>query len=135
MIVGPINELSVVDVYERGVPNAERIVIGVNEPVNMGQFGLLLGVRQQQGSAYPLRDNFFWFGDGYVRKGDWILVYTGPGESRTTELPGTSTKAYSLHWGREQTVLILQEIVPILFRLDAVNIPAQPPQIADQQHG
>ena len=134
MIVGLITELSVVGVYERGVPNQERIVIVANELVEMGRFGVLLGLRQQS-SAFPIRDNFYWFGEGTVNKGDWIYLYTGPGATRTIELPGTTEKVYSLHWGRDRTVLDHQELVPILFRVDAVNIPAQQLQIADQQQG
>ena len=125
MIVGNITELSVVGVFERGIPHQERIVISVNEIVSMGQFGLLLGIRQQEGAAFPIRDNFFWFGDGYLSRGDWIFVYTGPGDTRVVELPGTIEKLYSLHWGRENVVLSPPEIVPILVRVDAVDIPTE----------
>ena len=135
MIVGDVSELKVAGVYERGKPNQERICIVAGEPVNMGQFGLLLGIRQEGGFASPIRDNFFWFGDGYVFKDDWIFVYTGPGENRVAEIPGTTGKLYSLHWGRDKTILHLPELVPILFRVDAVNIftetPALP-SISDQ---
>ena len=129
MIVGDITELSVVGAYERGIPNQERIVIVANEVVNMGQFGLLLGIRKQQGTAFPIRDNFYWFGDGYLRKGDWIFLYTGPGEARKVELPNITECIYSLHWGRDKTILTHPEIVPILFRLDAVYVGEQPLQI------
>ena len=125
MIVGDITELRVEGIYDRGVPNKERVVLRVNTIINMGQFGLFLGVRQQQGAAFPIRDNFFWFGDGYVAAGDWIFVYTGPGEARTSELPGSTQKLYSLHWGRQNTILSSPEIVPFLFRMDAVDIPAE----------
>lgn len=122
MIVESIFELRVVGVYDRGNPNQERIVIVANEVVNMGQFGLILGIRQQKGFAVPIRDNFYWFGDGYVFKGDWIFVYTGPGEARTAELPGATGKLYSLHWGRANTILTHPEIVPILLRVDGVDV-------------
>lgn len=122
MIVDIIPELKIIGIHDRGVANKERIAISVYEPVNMGQFGLLLGVRQQAGMAVPIRDNFYWFGDGYVNHGDWIFVYTGPGETRTTELPNTTQKLYSIHWGRTTTLLSDAEIVPILFRLDAVDV-------------
>ena len=125
MIVGDITELRVEGIYDRGVPNKERVVLRVNTIISMGQFGLILGIRQQQRTAFPIRDNFFWFGDGYVAAGDWIFVYTGPGEARTSELPGSTQKLYSLHWGRQNTILSSPEIVPFLFRMDAVDIPAE----------
>ena len=110
---------------ERGVPNQERIVIRANDIVNMGQFALLLGVRQQLATAAPIRDNFYWFGDGVVSRGDWIFVYTGPGEGRMNELPGTTEKLYTVHWGRTQTVLHSVEVVPVLIRIDAVQVPTE----------
>jgi hypothetical protein len=114
--------VNIVGVFDRGMPNQERIVLLVNEPVDMGQYGILLGVRAQGRFAYPIRDNFYWFGDGFVSKGDWIFVYTGPGESRTAELPNNRQKLYSVHWGRDKTILHQSEIIPILFRVDAVDV-------------
>ncbi len=76
-----------------------------NELFNMGKFGVLLGIGQQNRTAFPIRDNFYWFGEGFVRKGDWIFLYTGPGEARTVEVPNTTEKIYSIHWSREKTVL------------------------------
>ena len=126
MIVGAISELTVVGVFDRGVPNRERIVLQANEIVDMGQFAFLLGLRQQQGAAVPLRDNFFWLGSGFVSRGDWIFVYTGPGEVRMNNLPGTTEKLYTVHWGRTQTVLNVPEVVPVLIRFGAVHVPAEP---------
>ena len=124
-----IFELTVAGVFGRGTPNEERIVLTVNETVNMAQFGLLLGIRLEEGTAAPIRDNFFWFGEGWVRRGDWIFVYTGPGGALSQELPGGSQKLYTLHWGRDKTILNHPDLVPILFRLDAVTIPAETPKI------
>lgn len=125
LIVGDITELTVVGTFDRGIPNQERVVLRVNDMVNMAQFALLLGIRQQHGAAVPIRDNFYWFGDGVVSRGDWIFVYTGPGEGRMNDLPGTTEKLYTIHWGRPQTILTSIEIVPVLIRLDAVQIPTE----------
>lgn len=123
MIVETIAELTIVDVYDRGVPNQERIALQANEMLNMGQFGIMLGVRASEDSAYPIKDNLYWFGDGYVSKGDWIFLYTGPGEPRTSEIPNAQNKMYTVHWGRDSTVLGEPNIVPMLFRVDAVQVP------------
>jgi len=129
MRVGDITELFLMGVFDRGKPNQERIVLFVNELVNMGQFGLMLGVRQQDGFAFPIRDNFYWFGDGYVSPGDWIFLYTDPGEPRNSVIPNSSNNTYSLHWGRDEVILGNPEIVPILFRVDAVNILTETPAL------
>lgn len=130
MIVGDIFEINVVGVYERGVPNQERIVLCANQALNLGQYGIMIGLRAENGSAFPIKDNLLWFGDGLVTKGDWIFIYTGPGGARTTNLPNVQEKLYSIHWGREQTILDSPEVVPILFRVDAVQIPIQAPDLS-----
>lgn len=125
MIVNLINELSVIGVYDRGIPNQERIVLHVTETVNLGQYGLMIGVRAQDGTAFPVRDNLLWFGDGVVARGDWIFIYTGPGEPKVSTLPNTNNRTYTLHWGRAETILHNREVVPILFRVDAVQVPQE----------
>jgi hypothetical protein len=122
MIVADLTELSISAVFDRGKANHERIVIAVHEAVNMGQFALLLGIKSEGNSAVPLRDNFCWFGDGLVSPDQLIFVYTGPGEPVKSTLPGSEIVTYSLHWGRETTVLHNPEVVPMLIRVDAVNV-------------
>lgn len=126
MIVGDINEIKIIGVYDRGIPNQERIVLYAEETVNLGQYGLMIGIRAQGNTAFPIRDNLFWFGDAIITKGDWIFVYTGPGTPTGTNLPNTQQHAYTIHWGRSTTILASNEVVPILFRVDAVHIPLGP---------
>jgi len=129
MIVGDILELKILGVYDRGIPNKERIVITVEASVNMGQFGLMLGVRAQNASATPITDNMFWFGDGFVRKGDMLFLYTGPGHATTNQIPNSLASFYSLHWGKMTTVFANPTTLPILFRVDAVDIPFDPQNV------
>ena len=53
MIVNNITELTLKGVYDRGVPNQERIVIISNETVNLGKYGLMIGVRSTGNTAFP----------------------------------------------------------------------------------
>jgi hypothetical protein len=124
MRVNDLTELTVVGVYDRGVPNQERIVIFANLLANLGQYGVMLGLRAAGNSAVPIRDNLYWFGDGLINPGDWIFLYTGPGNATVTNLPNAQERLFSLHWGRPQTVLHNVGIVPILFKVDAVAIPS-----------
>lgn len=135
MIVGIVTEVSIIGVFSRGIPGEERIVLQANEWVQLGQYGLMLGVRMQEGFAAPVRDNLLWFGDGILRKGDWIFVYTGPGVARESGLPNTQEKLYSIHWGRTTTILDNPELVPILFRVDAVQIPTTALSLPQQNPG
>lgn len=130
MIVADIFELTIVGVFDRGVPNRERIALQANDTVNLGRYGLMIGVRGDTGSAFPIRDNLLWFGDGFLEKGDWLFVYTGPGQPKVTKLPSNEERLISAHWGRTQTVLHNPDIVPILFRVDAVQVPNDVPMLS-----
>ena len=122
MIVGNVTELEIVGVFDRGLPNKERIIIYVNDSTNMGQYGIMLGIRTQNAMATPIADQLFWFGDGIVAKDDVLFIYTGPGVFQHSPFPNSTSTGYSLHWGKASTVLANSTIVPILCRIDAVHI-------------
>ena len=127
MIVGNISELSIVGVYDRGVPNQERIVMRPQQEINMGRHGFFLGLKQPNGLYLPLYDHMFWFGDGIVQPPSWLFVYTGPGQARQAKTQDTQELAYVLHWGKKMTVLNDERIAPILFRVDAIQIAGVAP--------
>lgn len=135
MIVSDIIELDTYSVFDRGLPNMERIAIYAKIPLNIGQYGLMIGIKADGGAAFPLKDHMFWFGDGYLNAGDWIFVYTGSGESRISNIPGGNAKIYSAYWGKPSTLFHAMELVPILFRVDAVYIPQENPQLAPPSQG
>lgn len=134
MMQGTLGELSLIGVEDRGVPNAERVVIRVNEFVDMASYVLMQGVANGGGGAVPIRDAMFWFGNGLLAPNDWIFVYTAAGEAKTVNLPmndGTDAthKLVMLHWSRSQTMFHSPGVVPILARIDALltTPPAPPP--------
>lgn len=129
MIVSSIIELNVRGVFDRGHPNLERIAIYVNSPLNIGQYGIMIGIKGDAGSAFPIKDHMFWFGDGYLSAGDWIFIYTGAGSTSISNIPGGGSKLYSVHWGKPATLFHAAEIVPILFKVDAVLVPQETPQL------
>jgi hypothetical protein len=126
MIVADITELALMGVYDRGIPNQERIVLLARQQLNVGQYGIMLGIRMSSAlpskMAQPVRDNLFWFGDGILNAGDWIFLYTGPGQARAGIVPNTIQRMYTMHWGRKETILHHPDLVPILFRMDAVIV-------------
>lgn len=135
MILDYITEISIHSIPDRGIPNRERIILYIRENLNIGQFGIMLGLKTEGGAAYPMRDNLFWFGDVYLQGGDWIFLYTCPGSPRTFPIPNTNNTVYIIHWGREKTILANPELTPILFRIDSVivyNSIEQIPQIERQ---
>jgi hypothetical protein len=127
-LFSPIHELSIVTVADPGVPNMERIVIRPTENVNLGQFGMAAGIRQEAepNLVLPLTNSFFWFPSHVVEPPSWIFLYTGPGTTELTTLTGTSETAYVFHWGAETTIFQFREVVPILFRQAAILIGPNP---------
>lgn len=127
MIVADLTEFQLYPVADRGIPNTERIPILVREHTEIGQFGIMVGLSGQGGFANPIQDNLFWFGDGVVKPGDWILVYTGSGTPQKFDWstpPGSTV--YVVHWGRQNTMFANSQIVPVLFKTGSVQID-QPP--------
>ncbi|MBO2629534.1 hypothetical protein [Shewanella algae] len=134
MMVSDVIEMTVHTVLHRGVANEECIAIQVNQTLNLGQYGLMLGHYAGTNGAFPYRDNLFWFGDGIVQQGDWIFIYTGNGSPTQTYATDNIHKIYSLFWGKQNTVFANSNVVPILFRVDAVAVPLPPgdvPQLSN----
>lgn len=132
MIFNDIFELEMVGVVDRGVPNKERIVFRVTEDTDLGQFGIMLGVIITGGLARPIRDNLFWFGDGTVRKDDWIFVFTGTGKPNVSRISNTDNTIVSVFWGRKTVMLDSAMLVPVLFRINGVVVgDANPHLLSD----
>jgi hypothetical protein len=125
MIIPIVTELTVIGVADPGIPNRERIVLRPTESLDLAQFGILIAVKNEDGSVIPIFDNFFWFGDLFIDPPCWINVYTGNGEFQKTILSDSNQPAYSLHWGRKVTVFNSPNIVPVLFRMDGILIGRQ----------
>lgn len=127
MIFSVFSQLVLYPVVDRGIPNAERIPIYVQEPTNIGQFGVMAGPSELDGFVKPYKDNLYWFSDGLVKPGDWIFLYTGSGTPKTEDIIGsTDSKIYTVHWGKTNTMFANSTIVPIVFRIDAVQVGQKP---------
>lgn len=129
MIVQHLKELTVAAILNRGVPNHECIALQANERVNLGQFGLMLGRYTPPNGALPYFDNLFWFGDGFVQRGDWLFVYTGSGKPSKNQASNGVNDIFCLFWGKPTTLFAETSITPILFRADAVDVPDPPTNV------
>lgn len=128
MMQGELDELVLFGVLDRGIPNLERVVIHVRDHVDMASFILLQGTLSPGGGAIPTKDSMFWFGNGLLKRDDWIFVYTGSGLARTEKIEGGDADLVMLHWGRTQTMFHTPIVVPILARIDALKLGAPGPE-------
>src|ERR1019366_10733894 len=104
MIVGDLKEIAIVGVHDRGMPNRERIEVKTIVPINMGRYGIMLGVIAGTGLANPIPDQLFWFGDATLSADVHINIYTGPGIASQTPIPGLTMPAFNIYWGKMQTI-------------------------------
>ncbi|MNC09765.1 hypothetical protein D3C76_1434690 [compost metagenome] len=122
----PVESLQLYDVQDPGSPNLERIAIYVKEGCDLGNYCLMIGFRNLDGSASPMKDNMLWFGRGIVNAGDWIFIYTAPGTPRIIDLPDQSGRLISIHWGKDQTVFQNKSLVPMLCQFGGISTPPLP---------
>jgi len=120
----PIVELTIVAVADAGVPNRERIVLRPTQEVNLGQFGMTVGIRNSDNPnlIVPITDFFFWFPNLVVEPPSWLFLYTGKGTYERTTVTGTSETAHVFHWARDTIIFAYFELVPVLFRHSSMLI-------------
>lgn len=135
MILPPILELSLQGVFDSGVPDRERIVLRPTEDVELTPFAIMLGIKTDGGSVWPIPDQFFWFGNIRVAPPSWIVVHTRVGEFHTTAHPKTGHPVYWMFWGRKEVAFYDERIVPVVFQIGSVLIgghvtpPVPPPPL------
>lgn len=121
-----IPELELWGPYDRNMPNLERILLVARADINLGRYGLYLGLGDATRTAYLLNDFFFWFGELEVVAGTWIFVYTGRGEMRFTKVANTDINCLVVHWNKPHTLFASDLIVPVLTRVGGVTVGAVP---------
>lgn len=126
MLVSSIHELETQSVLNPGIPNEECIAIKVNSSINMGQYAIMIGSSGGDTSAIPFKDNLFWFGEAMVNSGDWIFIYTGSGIQSEYKTADKLNNIFNLYWNKPNTLFANTNIVPMLIRIDAVDVPAPP---------
>jgi hypothetical protein len=127
-IFEPIWELTIVAVGDPGIPNRERVIIRPTAEINLGEYALSMGIRDDDNPNFvrPLNDHIFWFTNTIATPPLWIFVYTGKGSFRETTLEGSDEKALAFHWGRENTIFNFAQLVPVLFRTGGILIGPNP---------
>jgi hypothetical protein len=122
-----IDELEFVGIYDRGVPNKERIVLRPTRRITLAEYVVNLGLKAPGGLVRPLPNNLFWFSDEItIEPPYWIFLYTGPGERLFTTLRSTKEPALVLHWGRPMTILQNPQVEPLVFHLGGILQPSAP---------
>lgn len=118
----PRPPLQVFSVSDRGVQNSERVNLRVNSKIYLGDYFLHAGVYLPNGRAIPVPNLSLWLGDETIDAGSWLIIYTGPGETKfTTQTKDTKELAIVFHWRLVQTIFNENNIVPILIKVDKTS--------------
>jgi len=112
-------------VQDAGTPNKELIAIMVTEQCDLANYCVLIGHQNMDGTATPIQDHMFWFGNGIVNAGDWLFIYTGPGKSTVQKIDEVNN-IISVHWNKDKTIFQNRSLIPILSKLSEVSFPPQP---------
>lgn len=132
MIITP-PDLEIFGVYDRGVPNLERIALRVNQPTNLSTYFLILGIRAPLGvdMVYPIQDQSLWLGSIFIEVPSWIFIYTGNGTTSVSKEIHTGDPVHTLYWKKPNIIFDHNDIVPALFHFDYVEIGNKPNKSID----
>jgi hypothetical protein len=121
-------DIQIFGVYDRGVPNLERVVLRVNRSTNLSQYMLVLGYRGHAGAdtVLPIPDQSLWLGSTIIEAPSWIFIYTGSGNAGISQEKQTKEPLHSLYWNKPQVMLTHDDIVPALLHIDYVQIGNKP---------
>jgi hypothetical protein len=130
-----LDELEIWGVYDRGLPNRERIVIRTKAPVSLGDYIMFLGVPGEGQTAWPLIDHVYWFGPENLVIPMWVFVYTGTGQRLISSEEKTGEPALVLHWGKTRTVLHDPNIVPVIVSIEGIFVSPISPYLGLSANG
>lgn len=121
-------DLQIFGIYDRGLPNKERIVLRVNQPVNLAEYFLILGFRGSMGAnvIVPITDHSLWLGSNFINVPGWVFIFTGSGNAGLSQEMHTKEPVHTLYWNRPQVLLEHNDIIPALIHIDYVDIGNQP---------
>lgn len=125
-----IPELQLIGVLDPGVPGKERIVLKVEQKIDIGWYAIVVAIRgQPSGHSTPMRDNMYWIGSGSVEPNDWFFLYTGSGTQTTIPADGVHGKLFIEFWGRPQTIFHDSLLIPVLWRLNGITVERVAPTL------
>ena len=127
-LLAGIAELQMVGVFDRGVPNKERVVLRANTVIDIGEFAVIVGVRTPPPAdmIIPVRDHLFWFGTALVGANDWLFLYTGHGVPDRFPSATGPEQIYTSYWGHSETIFHDPQLIPAVVRFRSLLYKGRP---------
>ncbi len=122
MIFPPILQLTVLGLYDAGVPNSERIILRPTDTLNLAQYCIVLAHRPPQGESIIMLDNLFWFPNSDVSPPCWIVIMSGEGTNIIKTHETTGQPVHVFYWGRKATIFNAPGFIPIVVQVGAILV-------------
>jgi hypothetical protein len=113
--------IELIGVADPGIPNQERIIIRA-QYVNLAQYAVIVGLKNEKGLINPTPDHFYWLGDVEISESTWIIIYTGPGSFKVTKAEGTGEIVHVAHLGKDKTIFNNANVVPAIINLGGIIV-------------
>ncbi len=115
-------ELKIISAYQRGLVKSEYILIEVLRDTNLHNY--IISDSSYNEFHYNSNElqQTYWFPYCEVREGDYIYLYTGPGENRKSYDNALDYTEHLFYWGRTQAAWSKGSETVFVFRL---NLPPQ----------
>lgn len=121
-MIQQITEIDLLGVWDRGVPNTERVVMQCHAGVELGDYCLVCGPPSPTGGIHPSPHHFYKFPFILVAPGSWIVLYTGRGQQFVAPMAGTNQPVHALYWGRDFTIFSDPAWSPALLRISGIGL-------------
>ncbi len=116
--------LAPLHLVDRGIANQERLLLVALEYCDLGQCALVKALKTGQ-SFTPTTSDFFWLPDQALEAGQFVLVYSGRGQSRWSTLVETNStthvrqnrNVYVVHLGSAVTLYNDPRTFPLLIAI------------------
>jgi hypothetical protein len=122
-VLPDIPEIEYWGIYDRAIPNKERIVFKPVVGLDLLKYVVVVGHRTSQGAIQPFIDGVFFFPEVVVEPPTWVFIFTSGGKATISVEQTTKEPVHQLYWGRRETVFNHPTITAVIMRLDGILFP------------
>lgn len=92
-----MKKIKINKIKKEGGVKKEYVLLQATEDVNIGNYAIMDNTFDEDGRLSNIHPHFFHFPSKNVKKGDYIVLFTGNGKPYTGELEGKPLHYY--YWG------------------------------------
>jgi hypothetical protein len=94
--------LKIESILDRGIPGKERLWMKAASSIDLG-FYVVFSSRFEGSGVSSRPKHVHWWENYPVKAGDWVILYTGPGEHKTSQRRDGGANHF-FHWGYSDAI-------------------------------